>query len=221
MTDSAVILDGDAGYGGGDGAFGDDGAWADARAGCNPADWQRGHCAVDNAGAAPDDRYAPPAVVTIADVATFAPSLTAPASEPAGWGVAGLPVNLVGPAERSVVAATLLGAPAEVRFTPVAWRWSLGDGGALYSAVPGRTWSDLGVAEFSATGTSHVYAVRGTYRVELVVVLTAEYRVGGGAWIPVAGSLAVPAAPLDLVVGTADTVLVGRDCSVRPAGPGC
>ncbi len=46
---------------------------------------------------------------------------------------------------------------------------------------PARTWSALGVAEFTPTDTSHVYVASGEYTVTLRVVLAAEYRFAGRA----------------------------------------
>ena len=61
----------------------------------------------------------------------------------------------------------------------------------------------------------------GRYRVGLVVGFSAEYRLGAGEWVPVDGVVLSPANSLDVVVGTASTVLVGQDCTANPHGPGC
>lgn len=164
---------------------------------------------------------APTETVTIGDVATFTPVLSAPASEPSGWAFAGLPVNLVGPSGSVSVSGALLGRPAEVLFTPVAWRWEHGDGTVARPGTAGASWAALGLADFSPTSTSHVYASRGTYRVQLVVTLAARYRFDGGAWRPVPGTIDVATPPFELVVASASTVLVERDCLAAPTGPGC
>lgn len=217
-TDSAVVLDGSVSGSEPSGGGWSEG-WSEADSGPERCDRLFAYldCFVPPGGPLGDG--AP--VVTIADVASFVPTLEWPTSEPSGWGIAGLPVNLVGPAGSSVVGATLLGAPAEVRFTPVRWVWDLGDGTVREAPVPGRSWGELGVGEFSATDTSHVYAARGTYRVGLTVVLAAEYRVGGGAWLPVPGTVAAAAPGFDLVIAAASTVLVDRDCRTGAPGPGC
>ena len=216
-TDSAVVLDG--------AIPGSGGAWDDTLADAvsqGTGDGDPDHSCLTSyidpasCGTAP----APP-TVSIADVATFAPSFAAATSEPGGWAIVGLPVNLVGPSGSVTVDGTLLGAPAQVRFTPTVWHWDLGDGSTASVTTPGASWAALGLAEFSGTATSHVYAAPGIHRVTLVVDVVAEYRMGGGAWSPVPGLLTLPVSGFDVVVATADTVLVDRDCLAAPAGPGC
>ena len=169
----------------------------------------------------PTDPLTAAPVVTITDVAAFAPTFAAALSEPSGWAIAGLPANLVGPAGAVTVGGTLLGSPADVRFVPVAWRWDYGDGSTATLGVAGSTWAASGLPAFSATSTSHVWTASGIHRVALAVVAVAEYRIAGGPWIPVAGSLTLPVSEFDIVVATADTVLVERDCRANPSGPGC
>ena len=169
----------------------------------------------------PTDPLTAAPAVTITDVAAFAPTFAAALSEPSGWAIAGLPANLVGPAGAVTVGGTLLGSPADVRFVPVAWRWDYGDDSTATLGVAGSTWAASGLPEFSATSTSHVWTASGIHRVALAVVAVAEYRIAGGPWIPVAGSLTLPVSEFDIVVATADTVLVERDCRANPSGPGC
>ena len=64
-------------------------------------------------------------------------------------------------------------------------------------------------------------AVRNARSSSLTVEDTAEYRLAGGSWIPVTGILTLHANDLPITAGSADTVLVARDCSVAPRGPGC
>ena len=226
--DTAVILDGSAGAPGGAtgsgagddaGAAGGAGATDPGSAACTPSPIEPDRCYSGRSGR-PDAATATPAVV-ITDVARFQPAFPSPSSEPEGWGVVGLPVNLLGPTGPRIVAGSILGQPAEVRFTPVAWQWDHGDGTAATTAVGGAPWSALGVPEFSSTPTSHVYAARGIISVRLVVVLSAEYRVGDGPWMPVAGVLPVALPEVPLRIASASTVLVDRDCRAAPAGPGC
>ena len=169
----------------------------------------------------PTDPAVPAPVVTLADVATFAPTMAPAVSEPGGWAIIGLPVNLVGPAGSVPVDGVLLGNPAQVRFTPIAWHWAYGDGSASAVTTPGASWAALGIPEFAATATSHVYAAPGIYRVSLEVDMVADYRIGGGPWLAVPGLLTIPVSEFELLVATADTVLVDGDCLASPAGPGC
>ncbi len=141
--------------------------------------------------------------------------------EPDGWTVAGLDTNFYAITGTHVVNGTLLGRPADVRFTPRSYLWAYGDGTSATKATMGGTWAAQGIAEFEPTPTSHVYDQLGDYTITLSIVFTAEYRFAGGPWRPVVGAITLPANDLYLRVGTAKTVLVERDCRQNPAGPGC
>lgn len=141
--------------------------------------------------------------------------------EPNGWAVVGLDANFVAAAAVDVQSGALLGANADVRFTPGAFRWRYGDGATRTSAGGGGTWKQLGLAEFSPTETSHSYAATGTFTVHVSVSYSAEYRFANQDWQPIAGKLDVAARGFSIVVGDAKTVLVGRDCAANPFGPGC
>jgi hypothetical protein len=233
-TDTAVVLEGtipggdappiDSGSSsGGDssGGFRDDSTSDPTTAGppCLPVAVVPHSCLGGPGG--PGDPVSAAPTVTIADVATFVPTMSVGTSEPAGWALVGLPVNLIGPSGAVTVDGVLLGAGAQVRFTPIAWHWEFGDGTAASRPVPGGSWASLGLAEFSTTPTSHVYASSGTVRVTLTVELAAEYRIAEGPWSSVQGALTVPVPPFDLIVASAETVLVDRGCDAAPTGPGC
>lgn len=162
-----------------------------------------------------------PAAVSLRDLASFRPAVPAGVMEPSGWAIVGLPANFVAEVPVQVVSGTLLGQPAEVRFTPVGFRWVHSDGAVVASGSPGASWAALGVREFSETATSHVYAERGEYTVTLEVALAAEYRFAGPGWMPVAGTLSVSGVPERVLVGEVDTVLTKGDCMQYPDGPGC
>ena len=104
---------------------------------------------------------------------------------------------------------------------PAAWHWSYGDGTAASHPEPGASWAAQGAREFDPTGTSHIYAQYGTYEIDLAVSYAAEYRYAGGPWVPIAGRLTLPTNPLVITVGNAKTVLVERECTANPGGPGC
>ena len=159
--------------------------------------------------------------VTLRDIASFRPAEPSDVMEPNGWAIEGLPANFVANASPEVVSGTLLGQPADVRFTPVGYRWVHSDGASVASSSPGATWSALGVAEFTATDTSHVYAASGEYTVTLQVSLAAEYRFAGSGWLPIAGTLTIDGAPQRVLVGEVDTVLTVGDCTAYPSSPGC
>lgn len=169
--------------------------------------------------AAPADPGIP--TITIRDIATFIPTPGRQQMEPDGWAVAGLDTNFYAITDTHVVNGTLLGRPADVRFTPIRYLWAYGDGSSATKTTKGGTWAAQGIPEFEPTPTSHVYDQLGEYTITLDIVFAAEYRFAGGPWRPVVGTITLPANDLHIRVGTAKTVLVEHDCLANPAGPGC
>lgn len=141
--------------------------------------------------------------------------------EPDGWTIAGLDTNFYAITGQHLVTGTLLGRPADVRFTPIAYRWAYGDGTSATKNTAGGTWAGQGIPEFEPTPTSHVYEQVGDYTITLSIVFAAEYRFAGGSWRPVVGTITLPANDLHIRAGTAKTVLVEHDCTQNPSGPGC
>ena len=182
-------------------------------------------CWLANQGTDPSVCIATPTdpipTITIADIATFIPTPGRQLMEPDGWTVAGLDTNFYAITGQHLVNGTLLGRPADVRFTPTTYLWAYGDGSSASKSTMGGTWAAQGISEFEPTPTSHVYDELGDYTITLDIVFTAEYRFAGGPWRPVVGSITLPANDLYLRVGTAKTVLVEHDCQQNPAGPGC
>jgi hypothetical protein len=160
-------------------------------------------------------------VVTLADIARFRPAPGIQRMEPDGWVVVGLPANIYSIVDTQIVAGELLGQSADVRFTPVAWQWNYGDGTAASLPTRGGTWAALGLREFDATPTSHIYQRAGSYTIRLSIVYRAEYRIAQGPFTPIAGTITLPANELHITASGAKTVLVDRDCTVAPRGPGC
>ena len=159
--------------------------------------------------------------VTLDDLASFRPTPGVGHMEPMGWTVTGLPTNFWAEAGAQVHLGTLLDRPASVRFTPRTYRWTFGDGASAVIPVRGASWRASGVEEFAPTPTSHIYRALGTFTVNLTIEFGAEYRFDDGPWTSVSGVIRLPANSLSATVGTASTVLVGRDCIGRPTGPGC
>jgi len=165
---------------------------------------------------------APPAQpITLRDIASFRPAPGVQFMEPNGWVVPGLDANFYSVVGQQLVNGTLLGQPATVRFTPVAWHWNYGDGSAAVRATKGATWASQGLHDFDRTPTSHVYAAEGEYLIRLTIDFHAEYRFASTGFIPIAGIINLPANDLHVTVTGAKTVLVDRDCVANPAGPGC
>jgi hypothetical protein len=162
-----------------------------------------------------------PRPVTLSDIAGFVPSSGVDHMEPEGWMIVGLPANFYVTGGGYEVAGSLLGRPATVRFAPVAYRWTYGDGTSATRSTTGTPWAAQGLGEFEPTSTSHIYAARGTYFIDLTITLTASYQFAGGPWRSIAGTLPLKANRLQAYAGAASTVLVERDCLTGPTGPGC
>jgi hypothetical protein len=159
--------------------------------------------------------------ITLADIAAFRPDPGVDNMEPNGWMIVGLDTNFFATGGTQIKDGTLLGQPASVRFTPVTWRWTYGDGAAASLGTAGGTWGSQGIEEFDPSPTSHVYRAPGTYYIDLSIDFTAEYRFGGTQWIGIAGILPLAANRLVATAGDAKTVLVERECTRNPGGPGC
>ena len=154
--------------------------------------------------------YAP---ITLTDLANFVPQTATLTSQPRGWTVVNLNTNFIAGASTHVVAGSLFGQSAEVRFTPHAYDWNYGDGASQSTSTPGARWDALGLREFSFTPTSHVYGGEGSFTTSVSVRYGVEYRVGGGSWSPVDGEVSSSATTTVVIVEGADTVLAARDCN--------
>lgn len=157
---------------------------------------------------------------TLTDVASFAPASAPFVDEPDGVGIVGMPMNFVATAGVHEQAGTLFDLPVTVRFTPASYLFSYGDGTSRDSATGGRTWAELGRAQFSATDTSHAYAARGTYTATATVRYAAQANFGNG-WIDVPGLLDIAAGATTLQIVDVKTALVDKTCLENPRGPGC
>jgi len=99
--------------------------------------------------------------------------------------------------------------PIEVRFTPVAYRWSWGDGSDSVTTRAGSAW---GAKQFSPTGTSHVYEQSGDYVVSLEVTFEAAYRFDGGAFQSLPGQIIRSSGQRVVEVLSVTPVLVDKGC---------
>lgn len=222
-TGDGAVLDGQLTVGGSPGSGGSSGGGASGGSSVPPPPCEEvfpGLCYGEGQGKPADPAPGLP-LVTLSDLAVFRPQAAVQYMQPDGWMVVGLSTNFVAVIDRHVVRGTLLDLPADVRFTPVAYRWRYGDGTSARLGSRGASWATLGLREFDPTPTSHVYRASGTYVIELDVEYTAEYRFAGGSWTPLSGVIVLPANDLVATAGGAVTVLVDRDCARAPAGPGC
>jgi len=163
----------------------------------------------------------PALVVRVSDLVSIQADAPSQGMEPDGWLVVGIPTNFFASASTHVHSGSLLGAPADVRFTPVGFRWDYGDGTSATATSGGSSWAALNLPEFSETSTSHVFEQTGTLTIRLDVSYSAEYSFAGSEWRPVQGLLEVPASPITAIADRAGTVLVAESCSTDPGGPGC
>jgi hypothetical protein len=159
--------------------------------------------------------------VTLADIASFRPAQPTLSGEPSGFGVVGMPTNLVAGAAEQRMTGTVLGWDVTVRFVPRAFVFDHGDGSRARSTSGGASWASLGQRQFSPTPTSHVYRERGTYPVSVTVEYEASVDFGNGSWRSVPGVVTATASGYDVRVVEVRTALVDRTCAEDPSGPGC
>jgi hypothetical protein len=104
------------------------------------------------------------------------------------------------PFDRTV---TLLGQQVDLHIVPSGFGWQFGDGQAVTTDEPGSPYPHLDV--------THRYLRKGDVAPSVDTTYTATYRVNGGAWRDVPGSVTIPGAPVALEVVTATPTLVGYD----------
>jgi hypothetical protein len=124
--------------------------------------------------------------LTITDVAQLAPAPATTVGEPGNVGIAGMPTNFVAAASVHTRAGTLFDRPTSVRFTPLRFSFTYGDGTATTTNTGGRSWAALGQAQFTPTPTSHSYRERGSYSAHDTDHNPPADHSGGG-WVPIDG----------------------------------
>lgn len=78
---------------------------------------------------------------------------------------------------------TLLGRRVTLEATPSTFLWTFGDGESLTTSDPGAPYPQLRV--------THNYLRKGTYRPSLATTYTGRYRVGGGPWRQIPGTVTI------------------------------
>ncbi len=96
---------------------------------------------------------------------------------------------------------TLLGRQVDLRISAARFDWTFGDGESMSTTGPGAPYPNLDV--------THEYASRGEVAASVDTTYVADFRVGGGTWGPVPGSVTVAGEPVAIDVVTATPVLVG------------
>ncbi len=95
----------------------------------------------------------------------------------------------------------LLGRQVELRIWPASFGWRFGDGESEETTSPGAAYPDLEV--------THEYLEKGRVSPSVDTTYAAQFRVGGGPWRDVAGTVTIPGSPQQLRVVEARPVLVG------------
>lgn len=95
----------------------------------------------------------------------------------------------------------LLGQRVDLKIWPSQYRWVFGDGESLASEGAGAPYPDLQI--------THDYRSKGGVSPRVDTTYSAQFRVNGGAWRDVDGTVTIPGAPVQLRVRTATPVLVG------------
>lgn len=96
---------------------------------------------------------------------------------------------------------TLLGRQVELRIWPASFTWRFGDGKTLESTEPGAAYPDLEI--------THEYDRKGRVAPSVDTTYAAQFRVDGGPWREVAGTVTIPGTAQQLRVVEARPVLVG------------
>jgi len=97
---------------------------------------------------------------------------------------------------------TILGQAVDVLATPAGYQWSFGDGAGMSSSSPG--------APYPSTEITHRYSdAHVTMQPSVTVSYTARFRVGGGAWQDIDGTVTSPGPGTSLLISEATPLLSG------------
>lgn len=122
---------------------------------------------------------------------------------PDGLTLVNFATNFYTPSARPITrSVTLLGQRITIEATPAEYHWHFGDGRSLSTTEPGAPYPDLTV--------THDYRRTGTYGPSLATTYSGRYRVGGGPWQAVPGTVTVAGAEQTLRVVEAQPKLVGH-----------
>jgi hypothetical protein len=149
---------------------------------------------------------APPPQVTPGMVLRALRRIDLPKSElvvqpPGGATLVNFATNFYTEQGRFTRTVRLLGQRVELRIWPSQFEWRFGDGRSLASASAGAPYPDLQI--------THEYATKGPVRPSVDTTYAAQFRVNGGPWRDVSGTVTIPGSPVRLRVRTATPVLVG------------
>jgi hypothetical protein len=95
----------------------------------------------------------------------------------------------------------LFGQQVDLRIWPSSYEWHFGDGATTATESAGAPFPDLEI--------THNYTAKGQVGPAVDTTYSAEFRVNGGAWRPVPGTVTIPGDAVALEVVEATPVLVG------------
>ncbi len=95
----------------------------------------------------------------------------------------------------------LLGQRVQLRITPAQFTWHFDDGKTVTTSTPGAPYPKLEI--------THDYLEKGGVSPRVDTTYTAVFRVDGGAWQPVPGSVTITGEPVALEIVEASPLLVG------------
>ena len=121
---------------------------------------------------------------------------------PEGETLVNFETNFYTEAEPFSPSVRLLGQRVDLRIWPSSYTWVYGDGESRTGASPGAPYPDLEV--------THVYLRKGRVAPWVDTTWSAEFRVGGGGWRPVDGTVTITGEPQGLRVLEAQPNLVGE-----------
>jgi hypothetical protein len=112
------------------------------------------------------------------------------------------------PQDRTLGRSQLIGFPVELRVHFKEATFDFGDGSSDSASDPGTPYDPKSDCGTCIDRFGHVYEQRGSVTVSATVTWTAEFRVGGGAWLPIPGDVDGATSTDSLVVRESRGVLV-------------
>ena len=152
----------------------------------------------------------PQAPTHVSELATFRPTQPGIVTEPDGWSLPTLELNVYSTANRHRVSGELLGWPVVIRFTPARFRWSFGDGHTATYSSAGSSNASAGRDQFDRSATSHAYSRPGSYTVRLVVDYDVEFKFEGGTFSDIDGRVSRDASSRVINVFRVAPLLLGE-----------
>ena len=165
-------------------------------------------CSLPLTPGSPGTLGTPPPQLTTAMVARALRTIDLPASElqiqpPHGRTLVNFDTNFYTEQPAFDRTVRLLGRQVELHIWPSQFRWVFGDGAELPSTSAGAPYPDLLI--------THSYLQKGGVSPRVDTTYAASFRVDGGAWRDVDGTVTIPGEPVPLEVVTARPVLVGEN----------